>query len=175
MKRSRLRACPALRDLAPGFLFVLSLLATSSGVIAAPLFENLQSGTPESLDDHRDGERWLVVMIWASDCEICQREIRSYQQFHDAQANARVVGLTLDGAARRHDALEFVAERELRFPNLIGEPETVTGYYQLATGSRWIGTPSLLIFAPGGELMAKQAGAVPTDLIAEFIAANTSN
>ncbi len=155
------------------FAFALLLLATSSGVAAAPLFMNLQTQAPESLDDYRDAERWLVVMIWASDCEICQREIGSYQRFHDQQANARVVGLTLDGDARRADALEFVAEREVRFPNLIGEPEAVTGYYQIATGSRWIGTPSLLIYAPDGKLMAKQAGAVPTDLIAEFIAANT--
>ena len=173
MMRSRPHACPGQRDLAPGLWFALLLVLTSRSVFAAPLFENLQTRAPESLDDHRGGDHWLVVMIWASDCEICQREIRSYQQFHDTQANARVVGLTLDGAMRRGDALAFVAEREVRFPNLIGEPEAVTGYYQILTGSRWVGTPSLLIFGPGGELMAKQAGAVPTELIGAFIAANT--
>ncbi len=151
------------------------LLASSVAVAAAPVFENLVTRAPERLADHRRDGEWQIVMIWASECEICQREIGSYQQFHDQQPNARVVGLTLDGAERRGDALDFVAEHEVHFSNLIGEPEAVMGYYQIATGSRWIGTPSLLIFRPDGELMAKQAGAVPTDLIAEFIAANASN
>ncbi len=69
--------------------------------------------------------------------------------------------------------VEFVGRHELRFDNLIGEPEVVAGYYQLASGSRWIGTPSFLIFAPDGELMAKQAGAVEVDIVENFIAANT--
>ncbi len=154
---------------------VVLLLGSSATVAAAPLFENLATRTPERIEDHRRDGEWLVVMIWASDCEICQREIGAYQRFDDDQPNARVVGLTLDGEARRGDALEFVATRGVRFENLIGEPGAVTGYYQIATGSRWIGTPSLLIFGPDGELMAKQAGAVPTELIAEFIAANTTN
>jgi len=50
----------------------------------------------------------------------------------------------------------------------------VMGYFQLLTGSRWVGTPTFLVFGPDGELMAKQAGAVPTDLIEQFIAANTA-
>ncbi|MDH3221797.1 MAG: TlpA family protein disulfide reductase [Gammaproteobacteria bacterium] len=141
------------------------------------MFDNLDTGVPETLENYRGDGKWLVVMIWASDCEICKREAGSYQQFHEDHkaVDAKVVGITLDGLAKREDAGAFVAQHGLGFANLIGEPEAVTAYYQIVTGSPWIGTPSFLVFGPDGELMAKQEGAVPTDLIEDFIAANSDN
>ena len=147
------------------------LLSLASGPSpASPIFKNLRTGE----EFQRDG-KWLVVMIWASDCEICKREAGSYQRFHARRSplDARVVGLTLDGEVRETDAREFVARHGLEFDNLLAEPETVIGYYQLLTASRWIGTPSFLVFGPDGELMAKQAGALEPAIIEDFIAANS--
>ncbi len=158
------------------FFAALLLCAAMTAVKAAsPLFQDLKSDAYVTIDDYRAPGKWLVVMIWAHDCQVCEREVDDYQRFHQRHAadDATVLGITLDGEDRKLQALEFVGRHELRFDNLIGEPEVVAGYYQLASGSRWIGTPSFLIFAPDGELMAKQAGAVEVDIVENFIAANT--
>ena len=153
------------------------LLALSGGLSAAsPQFKNLYSGEFVTLDDYQRDGNWLVVMIWASDCEICKREAGSYQRFHSRSSpeDTRVIGLSLDGAEGETAARAFVARHQLEFDNLLAEADTVMSYYQLLTGSRWVGTPSFLVFAPGGELLAKQAGAVEPEIIENFIASNAT-
>ncbi len=153
------------------------LLTSTIAVVSAssPLFQNLKTSAFETIDDYRQPGKWVVVMIWAHDCQICEREVGDYQRFHlkHADDDAIVLGITLDGEERKQSALDFVARHELEFENLIGEPGVVAGYYQLITGSRWVGTPSFLIFAPDDELMAKQAGAVEVEIVENFITANT--
>ncbi len=156
-------------------LLALVVILNAGPAAASPGFKNLLNGVVDSIDAHRVDGQWLVVMIWASDCEVCDREIESYQAFHDRhrETTARVLGISLDGDTKLDDALQFIAGHEIRFTNLIGEPETVVGYYQELTGSRWIGTPTFLFFGPDGEIKAKQVGAVPPELVEEFIAANS--
>ena len=172
-----MHSSPTLTRLVPGAILVASLLCFAAGSVNAesPLFQNLKSDAYETIDDSRQSGKWMVVMIWAHDCEICEREVGDYHQFHQRRAgdDAMVLGITLDGEARKQQALDFMNRHELGFVNLIGEPEVVAGYYQLTTGSRWVGTPSFLIFNPDGELMAKQAGAVEVEIVENFIAANT--
>ena len=88
------------------------LLALSGGLSAAsPQFKNLYSGEFVTLDDYQRDGNWLVVMIWASDCEICKREAGSYQRFHSRSSpeDTRVIGLSLDGAEGETAARAFVA------------------------------------------------------------------
>lgn len=155
-------------------LLVLPILFAVAAAADArsPLFQDLQSGEFKTIDDYREPGRWLVVMIWAHDCQVCEEEVDDYDLFHQRHSNkdATVLGITLDGEQRKTQALEFVRRHRLGFDSLIGEPETVATYYQVVTGSRWVGTPSFLIFGPGGELRAKQAGAVEVEIVEEFIA-----
>ena len=158
------------------YIFIL-LVVPATVNAGSPLFENLKSGAFETIDDHNQQDKWLVVMIWAHDCEVCEREVDDYQRFHRKHSdnNATVLGVTLDGVARQQAAVDFVTRHQLEFENLIAEPEVVAAYYQITTGSRWVGTPSFLIFGPDGELKAKQVGAVETGVVEAFIAANTGN
>lgn len=154
--------------------FMVVTGATSGAIAGSPLLQNLQSGSFESVESHMQEGQWLIVMLWAHDCEVCEREIDDYQRFHREHSGkaARVLGITLDGDEYKLAALEFVERHQLEFENLIAEPEMIASYYQILTGSRWVGTPSFLIFGPDGALMAKQVGAVSTDLVEQFIAAN---
>ncbi|MDH3763458.1 MAG: TlpA family protein disulfide reductase [Gammaproteobacteria bacterium] len=159
-------------------VFITALLictGSTAAMAGSPLFQDLNSDAFATIDEYREPGKWLVVMIWAHDCQICEREVDDYQRFHQRQSegDAKVLGITLDGEARKSQALDFISRHQLRFDNLIAEPEVVAGYYQLTTGSRWVGTPSFLIFAPDGELMAKQAGAVEVEIVENFIAANS--
>lgn len=169
-------------SVAPGISLRASRLFTLAGLIALTLLPNAGAGSPllqnlatddyETVPDQQREGQWLIVMIWAHDCEICEREVGDYEQFHQRHADgkARVLGVTLDGADFKSRALDFVRRHDLSFTNLIGEPAAVAGYYQIVTGSRWIGTPSFLIFGPDGELKAKQAGAVEVEIVENFIA-----
>ena len=129
---------------------------------------------PQVLENYLGKGKWLVVMMWASDCHICNREAHQYVDFHlvHSDTDATVLGISLDGESRKKAAEKFIKKHSVDFPNLIAEPEFVSNVYQKYTGQYFAGTPSFLIFSPTGELKAAQAGAVPTALIEDFIQKN---
>jgi hypothetical protein len=47
-------------------------------------------------------------------------------------------------------------------------------YYAEQTGESFRGTPSFLVYDTSGNLVAAQAGAVPTELIEAFIMRNSA-
>jgi peroxiredoxin len=132
-------------------------------------------GKPGAIDDYAGKGKWLVVMIWASDCHVCNEEVENYDFFHDAHKNkdAAVLGISIDGQAKIQDAREFVARHQVSFPNLIGEPGDVAQMFYELTGVTWVGTPTFLIYKPSGKLVVQQIGAVPVDLIESFIKRNS--
>ena len=80
-----------------------------------------------------------------------------------------MLGISMDGKEKLKDAEGFIKRHQLNFPNLIGEPVDVAMEYMHLTGAEWVGTPTFLIYGPGGTLLAKQEGAVPVELIEKFI------
>ncbi len=132
------------------------------------------NGEPRTIESYAGDGRWLVVMVWAHNCHVCNQEAEAYAQFHEAHRNndAHVIGVSIDGAANRADAEEFIARHDLPFPNLIGEPERVMLKYLILTQSQFRGTPSVLLYGPDGTLRAAQAGAVPVASIEAYIARN---
>ena len=133
------------------------------------------NGEPRTIESYAGDGRWLVVMVWAHNCHVCNQEAEAYAQFHEAHRNndAHVIGVSIDGAANRADAEEFIARHDLPFPNLIGEPERVMLKYLILTQSQFRGTPSVLLYGPDGTLRAAQAGAVPVASIEAYIARNS--
>ena len=142
-------------------------------MLAFPLQAALQdmAGNPKSLDDYSGKGKWLVVMIWASDCHVCNREAQEYVDFHflHSDSDAEVLGVSIDGQAKKAEALKFIDRHKINFTNLIGEPDEVGSLFSELTGTAFVGTPSFLIFDPKGVLKAQQVGAVPTNLIEEFM------
>jgi peroxiredoxin len=129
------------------------------------------SGQPQQLQQYIGKGQWTVVMMWASDCLVCNKEAHQYVAFHEQHKDndARVLGITLDGLDNVEAARAFVQEHQVTFPSLIGKPEDVAQLYTELTGYRWVGTPTFLVFAPTGKLLAHQVGAIPTSMIEDFI------
>ena len=157
-------------------LGLLGLISFSSLVSAEMKgFEDF-SGNPQKLENYigKNG-KWLIVMMWASDCHICNREAHEYVDFHmiHSDTDATVLGISLDGESRKKEAKKFIKKHSVDFPNLIAEPEHVSSIYQELTGQYFAGTPTFLIYSPDGELKAAQAGAVPTSLIEDFMKKNS--
>jgi peroxiredoxin len=129
------------------------------------------NGNPKAISDYSGKGKWLVVMIWASDCHVCNQEAHAYVDFHFAHSDedAQVLGITVDGQARKAEAQKFIERHKINFPNLIGEPAAVANLFSQLTGTYFVGTPTFLFYDPKGELRAQQVGAVPTELIEDFI------
>ena len=155
------------------FLFICSILIISSISAATnhPTFQNLATSEFETIEHYSDGDQWLIVMIWASDCVACNKEARSYSELHDRHKNrnAKVVGISIDGTNKRNEAIAFTQRHQISFPNLITTPDVGANYYSQLTQTKWAGTPSFLIFNPRGGLEAKQAGAIPAELLEQFL------
>jgi peroxiredoxin len=149
---------------------ILSALLFTLSVSATEKFDDFQ-GNQKSIADYTGKGKWLVVMLWASDCHVCNQEAHQYIKFHQDRVNkdALVLGISLDGVAKKNDAQEFIKRHQVNFPNLIGEPEKIATMYQELTGDTWIGTPSFMVYTPKGELLGAQAGAVPVPVIESFI------
>lgn len=132
-------------------------------------------GNPQVLKNYVGKGKWLVVMIWASDCRICNREAHQYVDFHLVHSadDATVLGISIDGESKKKEAEKFIKKHMIDFPNLIAEQGHVAEMYKELTGANFLGTPTILIYSPQGELKAADAGAVPTSLIEKFIAQNS--
>jgi peroxiredoxin len=155
-------------------LFLALLMTCFAHASEDTLFHDFD-GQPRSVESFTGNGKWLIVMIWAHDCHVCNQEAESYAQFHEEHKddNARVLGISLDGAANKADAEAFIARHDLPFPNLIGELTPTMLFYSMQTQSQFRGTPTLLLFDPAGKLRAAQAGAVPTSSIEAYIAKNS--
>ena len=158
-------------------IVVLMLLVSLAPV---PIFASEQfddfNGNPKTIEQYTGNGRWLVVMLWASDCRVCNQEVHEYINFHKQHENkdARILGISLDGAAKKADAQAFLKRHNVNFPSLIGEPEKVATQYQELTGDTWVGTPSFMVYTPDGKLVGAQAGAVPVSVIESFIERESS-
>ena len=158
-------------------LILLSLVGTIflSHIVSAEMkgFEDF-NGKSQVLENYVGQGKWLIVMMWASDCHICNREAHQYVDFHliHSDTDATVLGISLDGESRKKEAKQFIKKHSVDFPNLIAEPEYVSSLYRELTGQYFAGTPTFLIYSAEGELKAAQAGAVPTTLIEDFIKKN---
>lgn len=137
---------------------------------AAPLRD--LSGHVRTIQDYTGKGKWLVVMIWASDCGACNAEAHNYVAFQKSHPgiNATMLGISVDGLSDVEAAKAFVQRHDVNFPNLIGNPQDVDALYMKATGGDYLrGTPTFLIYNPQGKPVAAQLGAVPVSLIEQYI------
>lgn len=129
------------------------------------------NGNKRSISDFTGHGKWLIVMIWAHDCHVCNQEVGSYVKFHreHKDKDASLLGISLDGQVNKKLAEAFISRHKVNFPNLISEPGDVISMYRQLTGENRFGTPAYLIYLPEGDLVAQQVGAVPPNLIEAFL------
>ncbi len=129
-------------------------------------------GNITTLEALQSPDKWTVVMIWASDCPVCNEEAGGYSAFHSAHADkdAKIIGISIDGQAGLADAEDYIQRNGVTYPNLIGDVGAVARWYQNRTGQSFRATPTFVVFDPAGEVQAAQPGAVPPNVIEDFIA-----
>ena len=148
----------------PLALAILFITVTQAAGVQLTSFD----GSPDGLKAYTGKGKWVIAMIWAHDCHVCNQEAHEYVAFHNKHKDkdAVMLGISMDGQEQTKQAQNFVNKHNIPFTTLIGEPEKIAGLYEQMT---WIGTPTFIIFHPSGKLVAEQAGAVPTELLENFI------
>jgi peroxiredoxin len=162
---------------APMLLLGLALLFPAPGPSAEiwPIMRDMQ-GRDARVEDYAGKGKWLVVMVWASDCHVCNEEVHEMVAFHAAHrdTDATVLGVAIDGFDNRKDVQAFVERHELNFPNLIDDGAGFAEIYARTVGASWGGwTPTYLVYSPEGEVLAKNIGAVTGADIESFIRGRT--
>ncbi len=95
----------------------------------------------------------VQVQFWATWCSVCRREFGALNTVHDDLGDDRVL-LTVVEDHDDMDALRsFVADRELRYPILLADTETLRAWNVSAF-------PTTYWIAPDGTVSARRVGGV---------------
>ncbi len=126
---------------------------------------------PTRLNEYVGHGKWVLIMLWASDCTICMQQEPTISAFHDSHQtiDAIVVGISIDGY-RKIDAVNTYLDRfKPSFTNLVGELDNIAAGYQSATQEQFLGTPTYLLYTPEGKLVGNNPGPLKTSAIERFI------
>jgi len=152
-----------------GAIFGTCIAASAwAGAPSIPLHD--LDGHARNVNEFIGHDKWTVVVTWAHDCHICDREIDEMAVFHAAHHDkkALVLGVTLDGAENLKEARAFVTRHKLPFVNLITEPSQET-MMKFGAG-KFVGTPTYYIYDPKGEIVGQNIGPLTRAEVEEFIA-----
>lgn len=149
--------------------FLIILLPATVYAMAPDLSLKDLNGNERPLSQYIGQGKWTVLVIWADDCEVCNAEIETFDFFHEEhkEKDAQILGVSVDGWDKIKLARDFVKRHNLSFPNLVIEPD-MNEILKLG-GGNFVGTPTVYIYTPDGEIVASQAGAVPINIIEDFI------
>lgn len=120
--------------------------------------------------------KWILVMIWATDCAICREQKPQISAFHTSHKdkNAEVFGIALDGRDALAAVQAYVDNHDVSFPTYIGELPVVASALQQIAEEPLRGTPTYLLFDPSGEIKGVNPGPLSPGSIERFIEKNSS-
>lgn len=147
-------------------VFYLALAQPAQGGALTTL-----DGEPRDLAEFVGKGSWIIVTFWASDCSICNRDAHELVALHAAHRDRGidVLGISTDGTGRIEDAKQFIERNRLNYPNLITDSGNAARIYYTAAQGKFVGTPTFLVYSPGGRLLAKQFGTVSREQLERFI------
>jgi thiol-disulfide isomerase/thioredoxin len=166
-----MRSTPALRS----FLGLCSVLAVLWGPWHAPLARGLEvrtlDGEKSTLAAHIAAGHFTYVMVWTTYCGYCKRDYAALSRFHARHhgKDAEVLGISVDGQAAADKVRAFVAAGHFDFPTVMAEPEAMSVAFEAASGERFTGTPSYLVFAPDRTLAAVHSGNLDESALEAFL------
>lgn len=149
------------------------LLVNSSIVNSAGLeMHSVEDGRPVNLENLTGQGKWTLVMIWATDCILCQSQKPVISEFHEKHKHldAHVVGIALDGVRNMNRVRRYIDDHKVSFPNYVSQMRSTASHYFGITDEQFRGTPTYLLFTPEGELIGKNPGLLSAEAIESFIA-----
>lgn len=134
------------------------------------------SGGEAGLDQYVGKGKWVLVMFWATECPICERDKPGISAFHSKHKDkdAMVVGVAIDGMENIEAIKQNIETHKPGFPNLVASDLGVMAMnYQIAAEEEFRGTPTYWFFSPEGELSGVNPGPVRLEALESFMAKRT--
>jgi len=140
-------------------LILLSLLSS----FCTPLFAIdliTLDGKPTKVESLHRSDMWTLVMLWSLDCAACEQQKPMIDKFHKEHrhSNAQVIGIATDGDAHTHTVRSFVSDQPYTYENYLALTSAFENEYRQESGATFIGTPTYLLYAPGGKLVGTHTG-----------------
>lgn len=149
---------------------LLAVLSVTGSAQASMEIQEL-NGDIVRLDERVGDGKWLLVMLWATDCHICKQQKPEMSRFHDKHKDddAQVLGIALDGMGAVDEVKSYLDHFQPSFPNYVGEIAIVASHYLFLTEESLRGTPTYLLFNPDGELVGNNPGPLSIEALEQFI------
>jgi len=150
-----------------GGMLAVAVAAAAPDVVLKDL-----DGRERNVNEFIGHGKWVALTVWAHDCHVCEAEIHEMAEFHRAHyaRDAIVLGVSIDGYAKRKQARAFVERHKLPFTNLIAEPSQAI-IVKFGAGEL-VGTPTTYLYDPSGRLAAMTVGPVSRQDIESYIERN---
>ena len=124
--------------------------------------DRLDGSGSGSISEHEGS--WVLVNFWASWCGPCRDEAPALQDFHEENADRGVVVLGIDLDDNTDDALDFVEEFGLTYPQL----READGRERRELWGM-TGFPESFLITPTGELALIRRGPVTADYLSSEV------
>lgn len=128
-------------------------------------------GKPAAIAEYVGNGQWCLVVIWATTCHLCASEIPKYGAYYVSEPEPKfsVVGVCLDGLARKRAIVESMVRWKIGFPCLVAEIPDLQLAHRYSTKASRYDTPTFMLFNPSGQLMKLDVGPVWIAALEEFI------
>jgi cytochrome c biogenesis protein CcmG, thiol:disulfide interchange protein DsbE len=121
----------------------------------------LEGGGSASLADYRG--KWVLVNFWASWCDPCRTEAPALERFQSRHAGESFTVLGIDQRDLTQDALEFVEEYDLSYPQLRdGEGDRADPFGMT-------GLPESFLVDPDGRIALIRRGPVDAEYLDRYV------
>lgn len=156
-------------------VLVGGMLAVAIAAAAPDVALKDLNGRERNVNEFIGRGKWVALTVWAHDCHVCAAEIHEMAEFHRAHKDkdAVVLGVSIDGYAKRKQAQAFVERHKLPFTNLIAEPMQAI-IVKFGAGEL-VGTPTTYLYDPKGRLAAMTVGPVSRRDIESYIERNPAS
>jgi cytochrome c biogenesis protein CcmG/thiol:disulfide interchange protein DsbE len=157
-----LAVCAVLGLLAFGLLSKGETKIAVGDPVPDRVLPELRGGGRGSIADYRG--RWVLVNLWASWCVPCREEAPVLERFWRSHRARGVTVLGIDVQDNSHDALSFVRDERLTYPQL----RSVGDERSEAFGST--GVPENFLVDPRGRLALISRGPMDDRLLRDQVA-----
>ena len=115
-----------------------------------------------SIADYRG--QWVLVNVWASWCNPCREESPALQRFHDEYKDQNFTVLGIDSRDASSEALEFIQEFGLTYPQLHDGPGERPDTLGMS------GFPESFLVDPEGKIALTRPGPVTAAYLEDEVA-----
>jgi hypothetical protein len=154
-----------------GVLGALLILVLSDAVQAAGLPVKTVDGKDSTLAASIAPGHWTVLMMWTTYCAVCRRQYPLISAFHDRHTgkDAEVLGVSLDGPTELPAVQAYLAKKPFSYPTVVADSDAMGKMFEAATGERFTGTPTYMVFNPERQLVAFKSGDIAPGTLDNYV------